>query len=130
MIAKQFAGQMNAVIKDLKAKGSAAISCDNLIAYLSEVEQSPETELTPLEVEKYKADLQNWVETNKARNESQLEMFRSVITAGQNAIKATFLLNGAAAIAMLAFVSHLAQFKPDLLLFLVPAFFLLHMVLW
>ena len=39
-------------------------------------------------------------------------MFRSVITSGQGAIKSSFLLNGGAAVALLAFISHLAQFQP------------------
>jgi len=40
-------------------------------------------------------------------------MFRSVITVGQGAIKSSFVLNGGAAIALLAFIGHLAQFKPE-----------------
>lgn len=104
---------MRKLIEDIKSKGTAAIYCDNLIDYLKEVENSPEAELTPLEIEKYKADLQNWVTTNKCAHESQLEMFRSVILAGQGAIKSSFLLNGGAAAALLAFTGHLAQFNPN-----------------
>lgn len=39
-------------------------------------------------------------------------MFRSVITAGQSAIKTSFLLNGGASLATLVFIGHLAQFHP------------------
>ena len=39
-------------------------------------------------------------------------MFRSVISSGQGAIKSSFLLNGGAAVALLAFIGHLAQFSP------------------
>lgn len=102
----------------MKSKGTAAIYCDNLIAYLREVEQSPGTELTPIEIEKYKADLQGWIETQKSQHESDLEMFRTVISSGQSAIKSSFLLNGGGAVALLAFIGHLAQFKP----LLVPKF--------
>jgi hypothetical protein len=42
-----------------------------------------------------------------------LEMFRSVISTAQGAIKSSFLLNGGATIALLAFIGHLAQFKPE-----------------
>jgi hypothetical protein len=111
MTVKLFVAQMRALIEDIKSKGTAAIYCDNLIAYLSEVENSPEPEPTPLEIEKYKADLQNWVEANKYQHEGALETFRSVIIAGQGAIKSSFLLNGGAAVALLAFIGHLAQFK-------------------
>jgi hypothetical protein len=113
MSTKQFAAQMKAMIEEVKAKGTAAIYCDNLIAYLDEVQKSPEPEPSPVEIEKYKADLQNWIETNKKNHDGQLEMFRSVITSGQAAIKSAFLLNGGAAVAMLAFIGHLAQFKAE-----------------
>lgn len=111
MSVKQFAAQMKAIIEDLKAKGTAAIYCDNLIAYLNEVQNSVEPEPSPVEIERYKADLQNWVEMNKHQHEQRLEMFRSVITAGRGAIKSSFLLNGGAAVAVLAFIGHLAQFN-------------------
>lgn len=114
MSAKSFAAQMKAMIEDIKAKGTAAIYCDNLIAYLQQVQGSPEQELSPMELEHYKANLQNWVETNKRNHEGQLEMFRSVITSGQSAIKSSFLLNGGSAVALLAFIGHLAQVKPAL----------------
>jgi hypothetical protein len=110
--AREFAGQMRELIEELKAKGTAAIYCDNLIAYLREVEQSPEPEPSALEIEKFKADLQNWVESNKYTHEGALEHFRSVISSGQSAIKSSFLLNGGGAIALLAFTGHLAQFNP------------------
>lgn len=113
MNAKQFAAQMKTDIEDIKSKGTAAIYCDNIIAYLNEVENSPEQELTPVDVERYKADLQNWIEANKYQHESNLELFRSVITSGQSAIKSSFLLNGGAAVALLAFIGHLAQFRPE-----------------
>lgn len=109
---KQFAAQFKSLIEDLKSKGTAAIYCDNLIAYLNEVQNSPETEPSPVEIERFKADLQNWVEANKHQHEQQLEMFRSVITSGQSAMKSAFLLNGGAAVALLAFIGHLAEINP------------------
>jgi len=112
MSVKQFAAQFKALIEDIKSKGTAAIYCDNLIAYLNEVQNSPESEPSPVEIERFKADLQNRVETNRHQHDQQLEMFRSVITSGQGAIKSSFLLNGAASIALLAFIGHLAQFNP------------------
>lgn len=113
MSVKLFAAQMKATIEDIKTKGTAAINCDNLIAYLDEVQSGPDSEPSPIQIEQYKADLQNWIETNKKNHDGQLEMFRSVINSGQAAIKSSFLLNGGAAVAMLAFIGHLAQFKPD-----------------
>jgi len=110
MDAKEFAAEMKATIEDIKAKGTAAIYCDNIIAYLDEVMDSPEAEPRTVDIERYKANLQNWIEANKHQHQSSLEMFRSVIVAGQGAIKSSFLLNGGASVALLAFIAHLAQF--------------------
>jgi hypothetical protein len=110
---KSFAAQMRVMIEGIKSNGTAAIYCDNLINYLKEVENSPELESTPADLERYKADLQNWVEQNKHQHDSKLELFRAVITAGQNAIKSSFLLNGGAAVALLAFIGHLASVNQE-----------------
>ena len=40
-------------------------------------------------------------------------MFKSVITSGQNAMRSSFLMNGGAAVALLAFIGHLASIKPE-----------------
>lgn len=112
MSVKRFAAQLRELIEDIKSKGNKTINCDDLIVYLTEIENSPELEPTSVEIERFKADLQNQVEANKRQHEQQLEMFRSVISAGQSAIKTSFLLNGGAAIALLAFIGHLAQFAP------------------
>jgi len=113
MSAKEFASQLKATIQDIKGKGTAAIYCDNLIAYLDEVANSPSVVVSPAELEQYKAQLQLEVERNKNEHASGLEMFRSVITAGQNAIRSSFLLNGGAAVALLAFISKLTENQKD-----------------
>ncbi len=113
MSAKEFAAQLKTIIEDIKAKGTAAIYCDNLIAYLDEVIKSPSPVVSPAELERFKANLQVWVEQNKAAHESNLEMFRSVIQSGQNAIRSSFLLNGGAAVAMLAFIGKLTEAQAE-----------------
>lgn len=112
MSTKQFAKQMRESIEGIKANGTAAIYCEHLIAYLEEVEASPTPDLSVVEIEQLRADLQNRVEANKYEHESGLEMFRSVIAAGQSAIKSSFLLNGGAAVTLLAFLGHLAAVSP------------------
>lgn len=47
------------------------------------------------------------------QHEINLEMFRSVIASGQGAIKSAFLLNGGAAVALLAFLAHLMKTESD-----------------
>lgn len=113
MSTKEFAAQLRGTLQSIKAGGTAAIYCDNLIAYLDEVIKSPSPVVTPAELARYEADLQLWIEQAKSAHESSLEMFRSVITAGQSAIRSAFLLNGGASVALLAFVSHLAETQPS-----------------
>lgn len=113
MSAKDFALQLKKTIEDIKANGTAAIYCDNLIAYLNGVAQSPSVAVTPAELEQYKAQLQLEVEKHKNANASSLEMFKSVITAGQHAMRSSFLLNGGAAVALLALIGHLTEKQPD-----------------
>ena len=114
MSTQEFATQLKETIKGIKDNGTAAIYCDNLIAYLEDVEKSPSQALTEAELEKYKADLQLHIEQNKNSHASQIEMFRSVITSGQNAIRSSFLMNGGASVALLAFIGHLAEMKPEM----------------
>ncbi|MBL1321104.1 MAG: hypothetical protein COA63_008610 [Methylophaga sp.] len=113
MSAQKFATQLKETIQDIKKNGTAAIYCDNLIAYLDDVGSSPSTSLTEADLEKYKADLQLHIEQNKNYHESKLEMFRSVITSGQNAIRSSLLMNGGASVALLAFIGHLTKIKPE-----------------
>ncbi|MFC1588714.1 hypothetical protein ACFL3P_00410 [Pseudomonadota bacterium] len=114
MSTREFAAQLKETIQGIKNDGTAAIYCDNLIAYLEDVEKSPSQAPTEVELEKYKADLQLHIEQNKNSHASQIEMFRSIITSGQNAIRSSFLMNGGASVALLAFIGHLAEIKPDM----------------
>ena len=113
MSAQEFANQLKETIQDIKDNGTAAIYCDNLIAYLDDVSRSSSSTPTEIELEEFKADLQLTIENNKNYHASQLEMFRSVIASGQNAIRSSILMNGGASIALLAFIGHLAQIKPE-----------------
>jgi hypothetical protein len=109
MNAKEFAEQMKGDIEEAKSKGTAVLECDKIIAYLNGVPNSPHTEMSPQEIEHYKAYLVNHTNHYKYELDSALERSRAAINTGQNAIKAGLILNGAAALALLAFISHLAQ---------------------
>lgn len=112
MSVRNFAAQLKAEVEQLKSQGTAAINCDHLIRFLEQVENDPEPNPSVRDLERYKAELQQHVDHQRLTFEGNLEMFRSVITVGQGAIKTSFLLNGGAAVAMLAFIGHLAQFSP------------------
>lgn len=111
MSAKSFAAELKAIVEDAKVKGTAEIKVDNLIAYLDEVLASPEPEPTEFQLEQYRGELQANLEHYRATENNRLEMFRSVISSGQAAIRSSFLLNGGASVALLAFIGHLAQFR-------------------
>ncbi|QSX39468.1 hypothetical protein [Shewanella cyperi] len=49
------------------------------------------------------------LEDKKHHNATKQELFKAAIQAGQNALKTAFLLNGGASIALLAFISKLAE---------------------
>jgi hypothetical protein len=109
MNGKELAGQMKEMIKELKSEGAISINCEDLIGYLDEVEHLPNAELSTADIERYKAELQNWVESGKQAHDERKEMFKSIIAYGQGAIKSLFLLNAGAVVVMLTFVTHLAK---------------------
>ena len=113
MSAKEFAEMLRKIVVDMKANGTEEIHCDNLIAYSKEVIDSPSPIISNAEMERFKTDLQILVEQTKATHFANLEMFKSVIEAGHNAIKASFLLNGGSAVALLAFISKLTELHKD-----------------
>jgi len=55
------------------------------------------------EYERWKMEHESKLAEYDAENARRLEMFKSVITAGQSALKSAILINGGAAVAMLAF---------------------------
>ena len=60
-----------------------------------------------LKLEQYKADCQLHIEQYRADNDENLEMSKATINAGQNAIKSMVVINGGAAVAMLAFIGNI-----------------------
>ena len=58
-------------------------------------------------MEKYRADLNAWITARQHQYEHNLEMLRSVLTIGQSALKSALLINGGAAVAVLAFLGRL-----------------------
>ncbi|MFA6104438.1 MAG: hypothetical protein WC721_19785 [Victivallaceae bacterium] len=110
MTDKEILKEILDTITAIKMQGSNNIATDKLIDYLKGFENSLENkESLPeesLRLAHYKATCELQRETFKAQNESNLEMFRSVIASGQNALRAGFLINGGAVIAILAFIGN------------------------
>ncbi len=109
MQAKDFAVQLRDTVTSLSRDGLDSIRCDNLLNYLNHAIQI-HSDLDSVEMQnRDKAEIELLIERHKQANQLDLEMFRSVISAGQNAIKTAFLLNGGAAIALLAFIGSLVE---------------------
>lgn len=125
-----------ALLKDalakLKKEGVEHLAVDALMEYLAKLEAAavpPSPAPSPAELEHYKAQLAAWVEKQKEVSSFNLEGFKSVILAVQNALRSAILLNGGAAVAMLAYIGKLSveasasvsQFAFPLFLFVLGA---------
>lgn len=112
MKATDFAEQLKEEIQGLAAQGQKSIKIETLLHGLDKFLTSPEDKDDEFQIEKLKAYLQTQVEVEKYTHSANLEMFKSVIQTGQSAIKANMLLNGGAAVALLAFIGKLADVNP------------------
>lgn len=119
---KSFADAMRHGLNDAKSRGVVIVSIDDVLKHVSDLqnaiaEQSQDTEKSVEEVnqrswEKYLEDYRAYL---SARNDIELKMFESVISTGQNAIRILLTMNGGAAIAVLAFLGHLASINSSML---------------
>lgn len=95
-----------------KEQGVEYVSLSDLEAYAKSlqdtVEKTPEgVAAGEAALEEYRANLSAWVASSQQRHEGQMEMLRSVITVGQSALKSALLINGGAAVALLAFIGRI-----------------------
>lgn len=130
MSAKEFARQLKTEIENLAAQGQDSIRVETLTSGLEKFINNPDEENNEILIERLKAHLQSQVEKEKYSHAANLEMFKSVIQTGQNALKSMILLNGGAAIALLAFIGKLSDvsrinipsFAVPLTIFVIGAF--------
>ena len=113
MLAKSLAKNLRDEVAHLRdQQGVDAIQCNDLIVYLDQVLDATNEGEDPVRMEQIRAHLQTSVEDRKAIQASNLEMFRSVITSGQNALRTALLINGGATIALLAFLGKMTTENP------------------
>ncbi len=103
-------------ISDAEKRGVTAISPESLNQLLSNLEKAidphPSADCGPdVRVERYKAELEIWVAQFQHSHSIQVEMFRAVVMAGQSAMQSVVLINGGAAVALLAFLGHAISTK-------------------
>jgi hypothetical protein len=102
MGSKELIEKIRGDVADTKEKGFSSIPVENLFAYLDELEKNSDhsaNQLTSQQLEEFKADLAVW-------QAGRTELFKSVVLAAQNALKSAILINGAAAVALLAFIGN------------------------
>jgi hypothetical protein len=98
-------------LEELKANGIESVSVQELLNHLHNFEKSDYTQEIPLHrAEKVKAEFSVWASTIVKQ---RVEMFRSVVTAGQAALKSSILINGGAAIALFAFMGNAIAHQPS-----------------
>lgn len=128
------------IIKNIKAdvaaakdKGATAIEIEKLIDYLdalsNEVNGAGGNIGTEAELERIRAHYAGHLAHYNWLKDQDIELFKSVITSGQNTLRASMLLHGGAAVALLAFIGHLVvnpstrelvgQFAPIMTCFLI-----------
>jgi hypothetical protein len=96
------------------ADGLEQVSVETLRKILLDMEakiDSPQVQVSPLEVERYRALLEGSNAHEERVHAWNLEGFRQVISLGQSALKSLMLINGGAAVALLAFLGNLLAQK-------------------
>lgn len=109
--AVELANNLRSALEQARSQGSETVAIDQLLTYLAQVED--DVEISSPDLERYKTQLAQAIETNRQIHQSNIESFKAAVTSGQSAIRSLFLLNGGAAIAILAFLGHLTQHHPD-----------------
>ena len=102
-------------LSDVKNDGHTTIPVAGLEGYLANVEsiiknqsQADQEIIKRDEAwKKYQSDLKVWEIQTNVKSTFDTEMFKSVIEAGLNALKSAIIINGGAAVALLAFLGSL-----------------------
>ncbi|SAL26152.1 hypothetical protein AWB64_02141 [Caballeronia sordidicola] len=101
--------QIKAAVDQCAEAGQTVIAVPNMQTYIDEILATAlEQESFPPQVTEAQAQhqLEVWKTQLSAQSGMTIEMFKAVIEAGQTALKSAILLNGGAAVAMLAFVGN------------------------
>jgi hypothetical protein len=102
MDTKQAIDQIRAALDGVSKSGVESIQISAFLTYLSELERN-----APLATEAVKFQHESNLALFKSKHEANLEMFRSVIGAGKTAVSTCILINGGAAVALLAFIGNI-----------------------
>lgn len=101
--------ELKTAIAELQSTGETDIDITKLFNYFEKKTATAQQDLSPEQIERLKTHLQIVLESHKSDHAADLEMFKSVIQSGQNAVKTAFLMNGGASVAILAFIGKLTE---------------------
>lgn len=110
MEAKEVIGALREALQQSDVQKSEQVPVSGLLAYLSELEKGvgPSLEARRIQWEGALADAaaknQSSLAEYQAQNAYSIEMFRSVMEAGKDALNALLLINGGAVVAILGFL--------------------------
>ena len=107
MEGNEILGSIREAVHDAKQKGLHQVTIESLEGLLSILEKGQVTGRKPSEV-----DLTSTLAEYNASRAIELETMKLVGMAGQNALKSLMLINGGAAVALLAFLSHIWDKTP------------------
>lgn len=110
MTAQQLIQAYRTELKKAEAAGLTAIQTSTLHSIFDDLEKRLSAGLAqphPLEIEKFRSDLAGSLAYQEHAHNWSLEGFRQVIALGQSTLKSMMLINGGAAVALLAFLGNL-----------------------
>lgn len=115
MKAKDVVANIKTAVEATKAEGHSTVSIDALMTFLEGMDKEAEIDSHYQSLEhqsrltNFKAENDRHIAAVNNANTHSLEMFRSVITTGQSALKSSMIINGGAAVALLAFSGKIWQ---------------------
>lgn len=107
MTKKELIEAVYSAFDKLEKEGNDQVSISDIKGYFSHIHarlSSSSKDLTEVELEQFKADLASHIKHQEIEAQHSIAMFQSVIAAGQSTLRATFLINGGSAAALLAFI--------------------------
>jgi hypothetical protein len=116
MNARELLNLLDNSARDAEKKGAKVVAIENVheahaiaLRMIEDDEKRGVPEDKEARLAKFKAELDQWVDSSRHRHEHSIEMFRSVLSSAEQALKACMLINGGAAVALLAFSGNLIQ---------------------
>ncbi len=112
-----FINDLRGAIGHAKENGQNAILIENLESYLDDIETIAKTSAEQSyseeanRIEEAQRNFENEIKIAQIQSTASLELFKSVLESGLTALKSAIIINGGAAIALLAFIGGIINTK-------------------